>query len=60
MKPRCVGKLHIITVDCVGKKLSIYRRYSAFNVELANKPSPCDEESNVINLECRAELEAMQ
>ena len=50
MKPRCVGKLHIITVDCVGKKLSIYRRYSAFNVELANKPRLYDKLSNVINL----------
>ena len=36
--------------------MSIYRRYSAFNIELANKPSLYDELSNVINLEWGAEL----
>ena len=49
--PRRVAKLHIITVDCVGEKLSIYRRYSTFDDELANKTSLYDELGNVINLE---------
>ena len=37
-RPRRVGELHLVTVDCVAKQLSVDTRHPTLDVELANEP----------------------